>query len=146
MLLWEGGNTKQTHRVTAHSSDDWLLNTSDSSPVAEKVRRVGSSELFVFHLLDVGTGCMVGRQSANPVQSPSVAKLTVFKDEIQSLPAKALSLPVSTKAPTSPSLSASSMAPFSSAISSEFNAFRALGRFRVKSATLGSGRETRIFV
>jgi hypothetical protein len=71
---------------------------------------------------------------------------TSYKKRWNNVPAKALSEPVNTIAPTDSSASASSNAWFSSANKGVLNAFKTLGLFRVMSATDGSGREVRMLV
>ena len=61
------------------------------------------------------------------------------------VPAKALSDPVMTIAPTFASSSAFFNASFSSMTKAEFRAFSALGRFKVMSSTPGSGLEINRF-
>jgi len=62
-----------------------------------------------------------------------------------SVPAKALSEPVMTMAPTFASSSAFFNASFNSMNKAEFKAFNAFGRFNAMSSTPGSGLETRRF-
>ena len=61
------------------------------------------------------------------------------------VPAKALSDPVMTMAPTLPSSSAFFNASVNSMNKAEFKAFNAFGRFNVISSTPGSGLEIKIF-
>lgn len=58
-----GGGGGDTHGIAIDSSYDWLLDTCELVPVAQKAARVTVLERVALHFLDVGSGWVVGNDA-----------------------------------------------------------------------------------
>lgn len=165
-----GEGERETYGVAADGGDDGFADVGDLGPVLEELilvhvrdclirtrpgrdgvglrtprpmRGKRGRTLFILHLLDVRSRWTCPSIPKQRAHDHLLSSDTQSEDK--NVPANALSDPVSTIAPTSPSSSNPANASFNSSNRGEHNAFSALGRLSVMSATRGSGFEVKIY-
>lgn len=122
--------------ISAQFSKNLFLNTSGSVRDGESIGGVEQPRIYSQVLSFI---------SLMSAPADAARQRSTFSQEYAYTPAKALSLPVMTRAPTSSSSSNSRNALFSSMNSAEESALSAFGRLSVISATPSAGFEVRMF-